>query len=227
MKALILNGAVALRDMADAVDGALSSRLAARGYEVARQDLTAIEVPDCNGDFGCWTVTPGVCVQPGPHRDLARAMDGPRMDGRPRRRRGRNARRRTARGAGRSRAKCRPRPRADGGCHRPGPRRPHRGAAACPHPPHPGLALPFCRRLGFPARGEETRESVADGRSPLRSVNSAITSACRAVATKRASWRSRRLSHRRAPAAPSRRALRRPRNRPGPEFGKAAACSTT
>jgi NAD(P)H-dependent FMN reductase len=74
MKAVILNGAALLRGMADAVEVALASRLAARGYEVARHDLTALDVPDCNGDFGCWTLTPGVCVQPGPHRDVARDL---------------------------------------------------------------------------------------------------------------------------------------------------------
>jgi len=74
MKALILNGAAALRDLADAVDGALSSRLAALGYEVARYDLAALDPPPCNGDLGCWLVTPGVCVQAGPHRDVARDL---------------------------------------------------------------------------------------------------------------------------------------------------------
>lgn len=72
MKGLILNGAVALRDMAQAADDALAPALAARGYDVARRDLTAVEIPDCRGDFGCWTVTPGVCVHAGPHRDIAR-----------------------------------------------------------------------------------------------------------------------------------------------------------
>src|SRR5512136_545655 len=72
MKALILNGAVALRDMADAAERALTPQLAARGYAVARHDLGAVSIPQCNGDFGCWTVTPGVCVQLGPHRDIAR-----------------------------------------------------------------------------------------------------------------------------------------------------------
>ena len=74
MKALILNGANALRDMAQAVENALAERLGARGYDVAQRDLTALEIPDCKGDFGCWTVTPGVCVQPGPHRDIAREL---------------------------------------------------------------------------------------------------------------------------------------------------------
>jgi multimeric flavodoxin WrbA len=74
MKALILNGAGALRDMADAAGAALDSRLAADGYEILRRDLAALAVPDCNGDFGCWTVTPGVCVQPGPHREVARDL---------------------------------------------------------------------------------------------------------------------------------------------------------
>jgi NAD(P)H-dependent FMN reductase len=74
MKALILNGAVALRDMAEAVETALTPLLTARGHTVARHDLTSIRGPDCAGDFGCWTVTPGVCVQPGPHRDVARDL---------------------------------------------------------------------------------------------------------------------------------------------------------
>jgi NAD(P)H-dependent FMN reductase len=60
--------------MAEAVEAALSPQLVARGYTVARRDLTAIEIPDCKGDFGCWTVTPGVCVQVGPHRDVARDL---------------------------------------------------------------------------------------------------------------------------------------------------------
>jgi NAD(P)H-dependent FMN reductase len=74
VKALILNGANALRDMAEAAEGALASRLAERGYDVARHDLTGLEIPACRGDFGCWTVTPGICVQPGPHRDVARDL---------------------------------------------------------------------------------------------------------------------------------------------------------
>jgi multimeric flavodoxin WrbA len=74
MKALILNGADTLRAIARAAEDALAERLGARGYEVARRDLTAIDIPDCKGDFGCWTVTPGVCVQPGPHRDIARDL---------------------------------------------------------------------------------------------------------------------------------------------------------
>ena len=72
MKALVLNGSVALRDMGHAVEAAVARQLAARGYSVARHDLTSLAIPDCKGDFGCWTVTPGVCVQPGPHRDVAR-----------------------------------------------------------------------------------------------------------------------------------------------------------
>lgn len=60
--------------MADAVDAALTARLADRGDEVTRRDLTALDIPDCKGDFGCWSVTPGVCVQPGPHRDVARDL---------------------------------------------------------------------------------------------------------------------------------------------------------
>jgi NAD(P)H-dependent FMN reductase len=74
VKALILNGADRLRDMAEATEAALGPELAARGYDTVHHDLTALTVPDCNGDFGCWTVTPGICVQPGPHREVARDL---------------------------------------------------------------------------------------------------------------------------------------------------------
>jgi len=74
MKALILNGAVDLADMAQTVESALASQLSARGYAVARHDLTSLAIPDCKGDFGCWTATPGVCVHCGPHRDVARDL---------------------------------------------------------------------------------------------------------------------------------------------------------
>jgi NAD(P)H-dependent FMN reductase len=72
VKALILDGAGAANEMAGPVVAALTSPLTARGYEVRRHDLTALEIPECRGDFGCWTVTPGVCVQAGPHREIAR-----------------------------------------------------------------------------------------------------------------------------------------------------------
>ena len=71
MKALILDGALTLRDLADAVGSAMKAELVARDYVVARRDLTALAIPECKGDFGCWTVTPGACVQPGPHREVA------------------------------------------------------------------------------------------------------------------------------------------------------------
>ncbi|HET9594484.1 MAG TPA: hypothetical protein VFP65_02835 [Anaeromyxobacteraceae bacterium] len=74
MRALVLNGAVALRGLADRVEDALCRALEARGYGVLRRDLAVLDVPDCRGDFGCWTTTPGVCLQPGPHRELAPAL---------------------------------------------------------------------------------------------------------------------------------------------------------
>jgi multimeric flavodoxin WrbA len=74
VRALILNGANALRDMAGLADAVLVSLLTARGCEVTRHDLAALEIPECKGDFGCWTVTPGVCVQPGAHREIAREL---------------------------------------------------------------------------------------------------------------------------------------------------------
>ena len=74
MKALILNGANAHWEKAGTVDAAVSAQLSARGYDITRHDLAALEIPECKGDFGCWTVTPGACVQPGPHRDVARDL---------------------------------------------------------------------------------------------------------------------------------------------------------
>jgi NAD(P)H-dependent FMN reductase len=74
VKALILSGASALRDLAGSVEDALRAQLETRGYDVAREDLSGLAIPDCKGDLGCWTVTPGVCVHQGPHRDLAQAL---------------------------------------------------------------------------------------------------------------------------------------------------------
>lgn len=72
MRALILNGAATLRDMAQTVESTLGAELIARGYVVTGHDLTTLEIPECKEDFGCWTVTPGVCVHPGPHRQITR-----------------------------------------------------------------------------------------------------------------------------------------------------------
>jgi NAD(P)H-dependent FMN reductase len=74
VRALILNGAVSLRDMGQTAESALAAELTSRDYAVVRRDLTSLEIPDCRGDFGCWTVTPGVCVHAGPHRDVAREL---------------------------------------------------------------------------------------------------------------------------------------------------------
>ena len=74
MRALILNGSATLRDMAWAVESSIAAQLSVRGYSVERRDLTAVAIPDCKGDFGCWTATPGICVHAGPHRDIARDL---------------------------------------------------------------------------------------------------------------------------------------------------------
>lgn len=74
MKALTLDGSAALRELGDGVFDALRTALAARGYEVVRRELAGLDIPPCNGDFGCWTVTPGRCVQAGPHRELLREL---------------------------------------------------------------------------------------------------------------------------------------------------------
>jgi multimeric flavodoxin WrbA len=74
LKALILNGASDLREMAGVVEEALVRQLSARRHTVVRHDLSSLTIPDCQGDFGCWTATPGICVQAGPHRDVARDL---------------------------------------------------------------------------------------------------------------------------------------------------------
>jgi NAD(P)H-dependent FMN reductase len=70
MKALVLDGAAALPGLAGEVATALRAELTARGHDVVRRDLAGLQIPPCNGDFGCWFVTPGRCVQPGAHREL-------------------------------------------------------------------------------------------------------------------------------------------------------------
>ncbi len=74
MRAVLFDGAAGLRDMADPVVRALTPQLGALGYTTTRHDLSTLEIPECKGDFGCWTVTPGRCVHPGPHLDLAREL---------------------------------------------------------------------------------------------------------------------------------------------------------
>jgi NAD(P)H-dependent FMN reductase len=74
MKALVLDGAAALPDLAGEIATALGAGLAGRGYGVVRRELAGLQIPPCNGDFGCWSVTPGRCVQPGPHRELLREL---------------------------------------------------------------------------------------------------------------------------------------------------------
>ncbi len=68
MRAVICDAADAHDALADALRASLDAALRARGGSVERVDLSTLEVPPCRGDFGCWTVTPGRCVQPGPHR---------------------------------------------------------------------------------------------------------------------------------------------------------------
>ena len=72
--ALILNGAGAQDDLTRDAAASLQGELVLRGQSVMLRDLARLEIPDCQGDFGCWTVLPGICVQPGPHRDLARDL---------------------------------------------------------------------------------------------------------------------------------------------------------
>ncbi len=68
MRAVILDAADARDALADALRASLAAALRARGDSVESVDLSTLNVPPCRGDFGCWAVTPGRCVQPGPHR---------------------------------------------------------------------------------------------------------------------------------------------------------------
>lgn len=74
MKTLVLDGASTHRDLAGTVVAALGAAFSARGCAVDHRELAGLAFPVCNGDFGCWSVTPGRCVQRGPHRDLLREV---------------------------------------------------------------------------------------------------------------------------------------------------------
>lgn len=67
---MILNGAFAGDETSAAVEAELTSALAGLGWEVERICLRDLTIAYCQGCFGCWVKTPGVC----PTRDDAGAV---------------------------------------------------------------------------------------------------------------------------------------------------------
>lgn len=59
MKALILDGARTAED--DAVGAEIGERMARAGWEVTHEVLRGEKLAYCQGCFGCWVKTPGVC----------------------------------------------------------------------------------------------------------------------------------------------------------------------
>jgi multimeric flavodoxin WrbA len=74
MNAVILDGSARGDPLAAAVRDAAEARLRQDGIAVTRHFLPDVRIAPCNGDFQCWTRTPGVCAQAGRHRDIAREI---------------------------------------------------------------------------------------------------------------------------------------------------------
>jgi multimeric flavodoxin WrbA len=74
VRALILNGAPADDDVSAAVERALDSALAGRGWDVQRVHLRDLTIAYCQGCFDCWVKTPGVCQTRDAARDVTRAL---------------------------------------------------------------------------------------------------------------------------------------------------------
>lgn len=75
MKAVLLNG-VHDGSGETALEAALVSQLEASGYTVHDFVLRDMKIAPCNGCFGCWIRTPGVCLQNDDGRRIAEAMAG-------------------------------------------------------------------------------------------------------------------------------------------------------
>lgn len=74
MEAVVLNGTEGGDPALDAVYDLLSGELENRGWEVKPFLLRDMEIAYCRGCFGCWVITPGVCVIDDAGRDIARAI---------------------------------------------------------------------------------------------------------------------------------------------------------
>lgn len=72
MKALILDGSRPGDAAAEIVRGAAGVELSALGWRVEVLTLSRMQIGTCTGCFGCWTRTPGICVQDDDGREVAR-----------------------------------------------------------------------------------------------------------------------------------------------------------
>jgi len=62
MRALVLNGALSGDDTLDPIEQVIGATLTARGCSVERVRLRHVFIAYCQGCFGCWVETPGVCT---------------------------------------------------------------------------------------------------------------------------------------------------------------------
>jgi len=74
MKAIVLNGTENGDNALDTVYEILFSELKGMGWEVEPLILHDAKIASCQGCFGCWIKTPGICVIDDTGRDVARAV---------------------------------------------------------------------------------------------------------------------------------------------------------
>jgi multimeric flavodoxin WrbA len=74
MNALIFDGSPESDAAGIRVAGELGRLLAAAGYDAEQVVLRQRLIANCNGCFGCWLKTPGVCVIDDDNRELSRRM---------------------------------------------------------------------------------------------------------------------------------------------------------
>jgi len=71
LKALVLDGRLDDRLIADRLDDSIREWLAKKGWQVTTRILRDVSIAPCIGCFGCWIKTPGVCVIDDEGRDVA------------------------------------------------------------------------------------------------------------------------------------------------------------
>lgn len=74
MKALILDGSLKSDELTGKIAGIIIDKLKSRGWTFDSFILRDAEIARCNGCFGCWIKTPGICVTNDTGRDIARLL---------------------------------------------------------------------------------------------------------------------------------------------------------